>query len=286
MNKQNNKFAYLSHKSTEHQTLFVLSHPLFSATISEFGGQLLNFTPSNKREMIWTSKSAFMDTTKPIRGGAPICWPWFGAAPERFQGEPQHGYARNVKWQIESVIESDSEVKLTLVPMFSNEVSSLLGLTLKVEYTFSNTVCIALITTNTGDENFDLSLAIHTYLNFDDISEIKIPKLSGCQYKNKLNNKLETQLEPFAVNEAMDRIYLYSEPALEVELSNTAISIENCGNDSIVVWTPWQQGAEAMVDFDNNGYLSMLCVETALTQGFTLEPGASHTVSQQLFYAD
>ena len=100
MNKQITNSAYLSYKSNKNQTLFILKHPLFSATISEFGGQLLSFEPTDAQQLIWLSDSAKLDGSKPIRGGAPICWPWFGSAPVKFEGEPQHGYARNLYWEI------------------------------------------------------------------------------------------------------------------------------------------------------------------------------------------
>lgn len=282
MNKQNNDYHYLSVLTDEHQSLFILDHPLFTAKISEFGGQLLSFKPTGCDELIWLSDSAVMDTSKAIRGGAPICWPWFGPAPDAFSGEPQHGYARMVKWELDSLVESDSEVKLTLVPKFPAEFEQTLNLGLSLEYTFSETASIAVITTNNGNKDFELSLAIHTYLTTTDVSSIKIPELINCQYIDKLANQLTTQTEPFSATNAMDRVYLYDKPSVTVYSEEKTIALSNEGHDSLVVWNPWQEGAIAMADFDDLGYQTMLCVETALTQGFKLIPGATHRLEQRI----
>lgn len=280
--KEQTQLKYLTTESTDRQTLFVITHPLFSAKISEFGGQLLSYQPVNKQEMIWQSSTAVLDGSKPIRGGAPICWPWFGQAPESFSGEPQHGYARSVKWQITSVKETEELVEISLVPMFSEQLKQRLQLSLEVIYTFGLEAKIELVTTNLGTQDFDFSMAIHTYLNLADSREVAIPELFDCQYFDKLANKQDTQDKPFAVDQAMDRIYLYDKAELTVTSSDKKLNILQQGHDSVVVWNPWQQGAESMADFDDLGYLSMLCVEAALTQGYKLKPGDCHRISQTL----
>lgn len=284
MNKKIINSAYLSYKTNINQTLFILKHPLFSATISEFGGQLLSFEPAAAQQLIWLSDSAKLDGTKPIRGGAPICWPWFGAAPAKFEGEPQHGYARNIYWELESLTESDQSVHLVLIPRQAELLDKKLQLALKLEYSFSKTAAISLKTTNLGQESFELSAAIHTYLNLPEAQSAKIPALLDCMYIDKLTNRLEQQSEPFNVNQAMDRIYHYNESDLDVLNKATKIQITSDGHDSIVVWTPWKQGAETMADFDDLGYLSMLCVESALTQGYELAPGDTHKLTQTISY--
>lgn len=275
-------YQYLTIEKQAHQSLFVLNHPLFSAKISEYGGQLLSFKPAGNKEMIWLSDSAVMDTSKAIRGGAPICWPWFGPAPKMFEGEPQHGYARIVNWQIKGVKETNSEVRLQLIPVFSEAVRKTLNLALTLEYTFSESVKVAVNTTNLGEQAFDLSLAIHTYLNVSGINNLQVPALLNHQYLDKLSNKEELQSIPFSADRAMDRIYLFDQEQLDVLDTDRKIQIKHNGHDSVVVWTPWKDGALAMSDFDDLGYLSMLCIETALTQGFSLAPNQSHTLSQEL----
>lgn len=282
MNKQSTDSQYLTCQETEDQTLFILNHPLFSATVSSFGGQLLSFKPTQRDELIWLSDTAIMDTSKPIRGGAPICWPWFGPAPDHFLGEPQHGYARIVKWEIASLVESATEVRLTLTPIFSDKVEQLLQLSLSVEYTFNNSARIAVTTTNNSKNAFNLSLAIHTYLNTTKATKLEIPALQNSQYIDKLTNQLMTQSSPFNVEQAMDRVYLYNSSSLIVRDQKRTIDVQSDNHDSVVIWNPWQQGAKDLADFDDLGYLSMLCVETALTQGYQLQPNHSHTLTQDL----
>jgi glucose-6-phosphate 1-epimerase len=52
------------------------------------------------------------------------------------------------------------------------------------------------------------------------------------------------------------------------------------GHDSIVVWNPWQQKSISMVDMADNSYQSMLCVESAITQGHQVAAGQTHVLQQ------
>ncbi len=271
-------FRYLTIESSATQTLFKLNHPAFSATISEFGGQLLSYKPAGSEELIWLSPLAIMDGSKPIRGGAPICWPWFGKAPEKYSGQPQHGYARNAKWQLISCEENKEQVQLIFSPVLDNGF----GLSLKAIYTFGSEAKIELVTYNHGEDSFELSAAIHTYLKVQQVAEVAIPELTGCHYFDKLNESREVQNNPFTAEQAMDRVYLYDKPSLQINTATHNINIKQQGHDSIVIWNPWHQGAKEMLDFDNIGYLSMLCVEAALTQGYTLKPTQTHVLSQSL----
>ena len=279
---ENIESQFLTRQTIGNKNLFVFNHPLFSATISEFGGQLLSFIPVNQQELIWLSDCAIKDGSKPIRGGAPICWPWFGPAPEKFTNEPQHGYARNVDWEIIDLTATDKEVKVSLIPKFSPEISSSLGLNLKAIYTFSESVNIELVTENTSDKEFELNLAIHTYFSVGDIHQVQIDELAGQQYFDKLTAQMSVQEQPLKVQQAMDNVYQFDKSELLIKTQDRDIKLSQQGHDSIVVWNPWQQGAEAMADFDDRGYLSMLCVEAALTQGFKLQAGKQHTVSQAI----
>ena len=265
-----------------------LSHPKFQAKISLFGAQVLSFKPTGQDDLLWLSQDAVLDGSKAIRGGCPICWPWFGpdAVSEGADGTktkgPQHGYARLAHWQLLEVKETESEVDLLLVPVLSDEIKSSLPLKLECHLSFSDTLSISLITKNLGDRPVPLSQAIHTYFAIEDINNCQLLGLEDCRFLDQLSGKMQTQNGSLTVEEHIDRIYFSNATCLKLDTPSRSIQIVNRDHDSIVVWNPWQSLAKEMADFDDMGFKRMLCVETANTQGLVLEPDQLHTLTQAL----
>lgn len=275
-----NQVNYLSEQDIQGLSCYQINHPLFSATVSKFGGQLLNFSGKDQQPLIWLSPLAVTDGSKAIRGGSPICWPWFGAAPEAYKGESQHGYARNTYWQLEQLQQSSAQCTLTLVPTEPEFFHQKFGLAVKLIYQFAEDAKVSVETTNIGQQDFTLTAAIHSYFNLVDVGQISIPELNQHSYFDKLLNASARQEQPLQINQAIDRIYHYQKPELSLCSNADRLRLKHSGHDSIVVWNPWQQDAKAMSDFPDLGYQSMLCVEAAITQGLILKPGETHLLSQ------
>lgn len=81
-----------------------IDNPLAKTTIVLQGAHLIDWTPAGERPVIWLSTDAGFAPGKSIRGGIPVCWPWFGPHPDH-PDAPAHGFARTSPW---SVVESDS----------------------------------------------------------------------------------------------------------------------------------------------------------------------------------
>lgn len=260
--------------------VYEITHPKFQAQISQFGGHLISYAPSGADDILWMSETAVLDGTKAIRGGVPICWPWFGPASGEFEGEPQHGYIRSLPWQLENVEGNDSELKVRLSPNMPETLSTKLGLSVSIEFVFTQELNIHLTTTNTSDTVKSLSQAIHTYFKVSDIHSTELLGLKGVDYLDKLKGTKETQQTPLKISASEDRVYLTKNNNFEIKDQNRSINIIGLGHDSVVVWNPWQELAKNMADFNDEGYLTMICVEMANTQGLTLEPGQSHQLTQ------
>lgn len=273
----------LTYEKQQHFSLLNIEHALFSAKVSEYGGQLLSFKPKGKRELIWLSDSAVTDGTKAIRGGAPICWPWFGAAPSSSPEQPQHGFARTSRWQLVQLSETDTEVKLVLKSPELEQALCEQQLDLVLVYTFSDQATIALETTNRGINDYELSLAIHSYFDIEDITHTQIPELQGIEYFDKLSQSSAVLKQALTVDAPVDRIFHYEGSELTIKTRRDSIALAHSGHDSVVVWNPWQDGAHAMTDFDDHGYRHMLCVEAALTRNHILKPGQTKSVSQRFY---
>src|ERR1700682_1273142 len=79
----------------------VITTPLASAEIYLHGAHVTRYQSAGQKPMLWRSAQSLYQADKAIRGGVPICFPWFGPR----AGEPTspiHGFARIKEWQVES----------------------------------------------------------------------------------------------------------------------------------------------------------------------------------------
>lgn len=284
---------YISTTTLDNSVYFDIDHPCFTAKISQFGGQLISYIPKGKNEIIWLSNKAKLDGTKPIRGGAPICWPWFGPATDEKKEEPQHGYVRNLNWNITHIDVNQQSMEIILSPQIPNELKHKIPLTVELKFTFSfemnvpvdssNVCTIELTTVNSTDIPQELSQAIHTYFAIKSISDFRITGLNDVNYIDKLDNQIvKNQQGDILITEHTDRIYITDLASVDLKSTNMDLKISGKGHDSIVIWNPWVDNAKAMSDFEDEGYKHMICVEMANTQNLTLHPGKSHSLVQSI----
>lgn len=250
------------------------------------GAHVSSYRPGGTENILWVSSTSSYQEHKAIRGGIPICWPWFGANPENSE-RPQHGYARNSLFTLTSSAASETEVQVILklnpdeVP-FSEWVGAL---QLEVEIRLSDQLWIEMRTRNLSDRPIQISDALHSYFSVSDVRHIQVPELLGCSYLDKTHSYQRLNQEnPFGVVAEVDRVYLDVEKRLELVDSKVSkkIRIETWGNRNLVVWNPWIEHARKMDDFEDHGYLNMLCLEPANAQpnSVDLKPGTLHRLGQ------
>lgn len=263
------------------QPILEIKNKAASARISLFGGQLLSFIPRHDgRERLWLSSKAIWDGSKPIRGGVPICWPWFGDHPDKQYSA--HGYVRCRIWQLLESSESEHSTNLILAPLDSQgagvdgQASLLLNITIGIE------LSIKLITSNIGDHAFSYTCALHSYFKVQNIHNVNLTGLKG-EYADKPSGfKRFLTPHPYRFTEETDRIHLNAANKVCIVEETLETEVYSDGHDSIVVWNPWQENSTQLADMENEDYKHMLCVETAVTKGITLEPGASHVLEQKI----
>ncbi len=254
-----------------------------SGTISLQGAHVTAFQPHGQAPVLWVSSQAVYATGKAIRGGIPICWPWFGPHPTD-PTKPDHGFVRARPWTVRgaSVVEDGAtEVRLGLSVdgdtraiwphAFDLELTVIVGPALRV----------ALLARNTGSETFVCGGALHSYLAVGDVTSIAIDGLDGCEYVDKVDGGLtKVQEGAVTIDGETDRVYketttpcTIDDPALE-----RRIVIVKEGSRSTVVWNPWRDKAQRMADFGDDEYTRMVCVEVAnaLDDTITLVPGDEH----------
>lgn len=247
-----------------------VNNQLAHAEISLYGGQVLSYTSHNNHELLFLSERAYYQSGKAIKGGIPICWPWFGADPSG-KGLPAHGFARNQFWQVlETKSLNDSETKVILGLYDSADTLKLwpYSFELKLEITISDSLKLKLITNNTGDKDFSITQALHTYFAVDNIENTIVCGLENKQYLDKASiAQAEEMLQSgdITINEEVDRIYLDVPDELNIKDKEAKheINIQTNGNRTAIVWNPWSEIAKKMGDLEDKDYKHFVCVETA-----------------------
>ena len=239
------------------------------ATVSTYSGQLLSYRPKDRQEdLLFVSDKAYYEAGKAIKGGIPVCWPWFGPDPEN-RGRPAHGFVRNRQWQVsgsESLADGSTKIILSIT---DNEATRALWphpFRLDIEITVGDTLRVELVTHNTGNDSITISQALHSYFRVGDITRVSVLGLDGINYIDKANDSArKTQAGPLTISGEVDRIYTDISGDLTIDDASLErkISIASSGCSTTVVWNPWVEIAASMADLDDDDYLQMLCVETA-----------------------
>ena len=250
------------------------------ATISTYSGQVLSYRPkSQKDDLLFVSEKAYYEDGKAIKGGIPVCWPWFGADPDDL-GRPAHGFVRNRQWEVtgsESLANGATKVVLAMVDGDQTREIWPHPFKLSIEITVGDSLKVALVTHNSGDESIIISQALHTYFYVGDISKVQVLGLDGIDYIDKVDGFAEkTQSGPVTITGEVDRIYkgVTGELVIDDESLGRRIRIASRGCSTAVVWNPWSEIASSMGDLDDDDYKKMICVETANAGPETVEIAA------------
>lgn len=259
-----------------------------SATASIFlqGAHLTAFQPKTQYDpVIWVSEASRYAVGKSIRGGVPVCWPWFGphSSDSRF---PAHGFARTHLWTVtDTAGTSDStRITLTLEPSDATRAQWPHNTPVTLEISVSEVLEMRLSTHNAESVPLPLSEALHTYFHIGDINSVTVEGLAGCSYLDKTAaGARQIQEGDLTFSGETDRLYVntHSECLIHDPRLHRRIRIHKEGSASTVVWTPWADKAAAMGDYTAEGWRQMLCVESAnaADNALTLQPGETHTLA-------
>jgi glucose-6-phosphate 1-epimerase len=250
--------SVISQRQIDELPVLVIDHPKVRAAITLQGAHLLAYQPQNEQPILWMSSESAFKTGVAIRGGVPICWPWFGPA-----GQPSHGFARILPWELTSHQENEQGVELILTLKQNAETLELwphdFTLTARFEL---GTECHIELESN-GD--FETTSALHAYFNIGDINNVKVSGL-GKNYIDKVDGgKTAQQQGPLAFKGQTDRIYTAPEATsliIDSALDRTLV-IEHHFNSDVVAWNPGAELSASMKDMADDSYKTMVCVETA-----------------------
>jgi len=260
-----------------------IAAPEGSALLFLQGGHVVSFEPGRLRPVLFTSAHSQFAPGKAIRGGVPVIFPWFGPHPTRAD-LPAHGFARTLPWHLATILPPTAEgAGLTLTLHSSDETRGLWPHDFALHYTVlvGRTLDLSLEVHNTGDAPFTFEEALHTYLSVRDVRQISVEGLDGREYLDKVDEgRRKTQSGPITITGETDRVYLNTPDTVTVDDADArrriVVSKENSA--TTVVWNPWVEKAKRLVDFGDDEWPRMICIETAnaAENAVILPPGGRH----------
>ncbi|MDG4867726.1 D-hexose-6-phosphate mutarotase [Guyparkeria sp. 1SP6A2] len=260
-----------------------LSNVHGSVTITPLGATVLSYVPAGGEETIWVSETAVYDGSKPVRGGIPVCWPWFGAHPDD-PTKKAHGFARHAQWELVSVHQSGGTTEATFCLDSSDATRAIWpgDFHLELNVTLDTRLSISLTAENRGDEDWNISEALHSYFRVRDARGMLIEGLEGLRYMDKVHaGARDLQDEPLRVTPPVDRVFFDHTGAAALHDADRRILVDKLGSHSTVVWNPGAEGAKELADMPDAAWPEMVCLEAAnaLDNAYILKAGHSHTLT-------
>ncbi|MBF0247971.1 MAG: D-hexose-6-phosphate mutarotase [Alphaproteobacteria bacterium] len=257
-----------------------------TALISVYAGQVLSYRPVGQEDLMFLSDTAYYAPGKAIKGGVPVCWPWFGPDPEG-KGRPGHGFVRNRQWDLRNIEALDGgAVRVTMGLADTDETRGIWdnAFDLAMVVTVGGKLDVELTTKNLGDAAFQLSQGLHTYFRVGDIAKTRVLGLEGATYIDKMDGGAEKRQDgAVVITGEADRVYtgVSGNMAIEDDGLGRTIRIVGSGSASAVVWNPWIDTAKSMGDLGDDDYLRLICVETtnAGPDVITVRPGGEHRIA-------
>jgi len=279
-------------------------HGLFRANITTTactaelylqGAHLTRWQPAGQEPVLFLSARSAFEPGKPIRGGVPIIFPWFGprtanACSDRTDG-PSHGFARTQEWTLAfaALAGDDLHLTLTLGPSdlsrqygfdhFQLVCNLVLGAELRIQFSVANQ----------GTQPLCFEEALHTYLTVGDAQQISLIGLSDTEFIDKTDGfqRKRQKESPLVLTSETDRPYLNTKtPVILVDpVLKRRITVDKSNSETTVIWNPWSALSAKLADMEPAGWLTMACIETAnvADNAIQLAPGEHHILHAHIF---
>jgi glucose-6-phosphate 1-epimerase len=252
------------------------------------GAHVTSWRPAGHDEVLFISTKCRWEEGQAIRGGIPICFPWFRAKADDPQA-PAHGFVRTRTWELESIVENKNGITVTMFTQ-SDEHSRKWWpgeFRLVHRVTFGPELRLELMCTNTGTTPFRFEEALHTYNRIADIQNVQLQGLDGVSYlDNTDSNKQKTQRGDVTIASTTDRAYRNTQAEVDLLDGNKKRRIRLRKEQSIdtVVWNPWSEGAARIRDLADGEWRQFLCVEGSniMDAAIHLAAGQQHAMAAVL----
>ena len=260
------------------------------ARLTPHGAQICEWAPAGRTSSaLFVSPQAVFAAGKAIRGGIPVCFPWFANHPSD-PAKPAHGFARTRLWEIRDTARDDAGDVRVVFRLTADAASRALwpsDFVATLTATLGRALTVTLEVENTGAAELAYESALHTYLAVGDVEAIRIHGLERTRFIDKVDGLAEkTSADaPLSVSGEVDRVYLDTTATCTVDdpLNARRITIAKSGSQATVVWNPGRVKGEAVSDI-GDAWRRFVCVETANCGPHVvrLAPRAHHAMSMRL----
>lgn len=248
----------ISQRQLEQLPVIVVEHPQVRAAIALQGAHLLSWQPTGEAPVLWLSDDTAFTEHVAIRGGIPVCFPWFGPV-----AQPNHGFARLLPWEFTSHSEDKQGVELafTLRDSAQTRASWPHEFTLIARFKLGKTCHVEL----EAHGDYSITSALHTYFQIGDISKISVSGL-GDRFIDKVKQgQLSQQQGDLAFTDRADRIYTHAQniSVINDPVLQRTIEVQHINYSDVVAWNPGAESSRTIGDMTDDGYKTFVCVETA-----------------------
>ena len=257
------------------------------AEIHLHGAHVTAWAPTGEPSALWLSPLSSYEGSAAIRGGVPLCFPWFGPLADRPEA-PRHGIGRTASWSLDEVREAGEDVVVRLVLRDDESTRASAWpqpFVALCTVTVGSRLTVTLTFTHLGPEPVLLEEALHSYLAVADVTRAELHGLEGVAFLDKTAQGVRTPgaAGPVLVAGEVDRVYLDTTGPVTVHdvAGGREVEVSKEGSATTVVWNPWVAGARATADIDDEGWSGFVCVEAANvgSAAVPLAPGATHELS-------
>ena len=259
-----------------------------TATVSPYGAQVMSFIPHGQPDVLWRTTPDFLQAAlvkgKALRGGIPVCWPWFLGHPT-VEGAPSHGVGRIMEWDLVTHEERADEARAVLaVELDGTDAAWPYKTRGELEVVLTDALVVRLVTENLSGEPFTLTQALHTYVRVGDIANVRVEGLEGAVRRHVSSGTPYGPHEgPFVFMEETEQLV---RPVSELVLRDVSlervVTVTNKGSREFVVWNPWIEKAKGL-DMPPEDYKQMVCLEAANIDGaVVVEAGGRHVLETRI----
>lgn len=256
------------------------------------GAQVTSWRPTGAEEALFVSEKSHWEEGRPIRGGIPVCFPWFRGKADDPKA-PAHGFVRTKEWHLESISEVSGGSVCVYLSTESDEATRRwwpFDFRLEHRITVGEGLKLELRTKNVGESELQFEEALHTYFRVGDVERVKVTGLDGAAYlDNRDGNRRKTQAGERRLSAQTDDAFVGVSGTVEIvdEVLRRRLKTEKRNSNSTIVWNPWCDGAGSMADLGADEWRRMLCVEggNILDAAVRLEPGEAHTLTIEIHVA-
>ncbi len=284
----------VSFDKKEALSIITVENDFATAQITPYGASVLSFIPkcSGGSDLLWVSPTAVFNGKKPVRGGIPICWPWFGQNSDNPE-LPAHGFVRNLVWNLDDVQNLKSGATELVLSVKSNAKTLEMwpySFHLSLTITIGKMLSLCLTTTNLSDQEMVLTEAFHSYFKVSDAREVAVSGFKNSLQVDTLKRSSPSkclQTDQLIFSPPIDSVFLNH--SADVVINDAGLLHDICivgkeGSMSSVVWNPGPETVKGFADIPNEQWTSFLCVESGnvFSDVIRLKPREAHRLKIRL----